>query len=125
MTTPVYERFRDWLADAGLTAGYTVQLLQWIDVGATVKYLVIFPDGGLPMTQGLGQEHYLILHVVAAKDARAAAMAQAMSIQQYALDNPDDHCLGYIQNMSTTPKPIYTTDNRLVIPLQFRIANGE
>ena len=31
MSTPVFIKFREWLEDAGLTDGYKVQMVQWVE----------------------------------------------------------------------------------------------
>ncbi|WP_445012405.1 phage tail termination protein, partial [Enterobacter hormaechei] len=47
MTTPMYKRVRNVLVDAGLTTGYIIQSLSWVDSGKlTDRFIVFRPNGG-------------------------------------------------------------------------------
>lgn len=123
--TSVHDLFKQYIIDSGLIAGYTLQLYQWVDSGkAGDKYVVIMPDGGLPIVADLGREYNIMLMIVGARNEMKNTMDLAASISSYVADNPENECIDYVENSSPIPRPIFTEDNRIVIQLSFRIVSS-
>ncbi|WP_226052652.1 hypothetical protein [Dickeya chrysanthemi] len=127
MTPLMYERVRNMFGDAGLTDGFTVQLLMYDDPGDLSKAAMVFrPNGGTAIRDNLGAEHYVLVDIVGAKDKRRDAASAVQRIIDYVQANPmDDECVGFIQNMGGIPPPILTDEGRIVFRLQFACTYGE
>lgn len=128
MTPSMHERFKQWITESGLIAGYKLQMYQWRQLTAdkgTQRYAVIQPNGGTPVRNDLGSEFYILLMVVAGQNDVEQPALDAQAIINFTQANPFDDCLGYIENMDATPTPVFTEENRMVLRLQFRIVYGE
>ncbi|EFV42463.1 hypothetical protein HMPREF0864_00792 [Enterobacteriaceae bacterium 9_2_54FAA] len=123
MSTPVFIKFREWLEDAGLTDGYKVQMVQWVeqksDTG-NMKYMVFQPDNGTSRVDDIGAEDYVLVIIVGAENDVQPLIQRAQDILDYASQHSDDSCLNAIFNDGGLPTPIPTEDNRMVIRLRFR-----
>lgn len=121
MTPPMHTRVRNYFVDAGLTAGFTTQLLMWNDSGNLSESFIVFrPNGGSAVRNGLGSEYYVMVDVVGAKGKNGAVDAAVQVIIDYVQQNPmTDNCVGYLENISGIPAPVLTTEGRLVYRLQF------
>ncbi|WP_459175734.1 phage tail termination protein [Ewingella americana] len=128
MTPSMQERFKRWIINSGLITGYKLQMYQWRQLTAdkgTQRYAIIQPNGGTPVRNDLGSEFYMLLLIVAGQNDIEQPAADAQAIIDFTQDNPFDDCLGYIENMDSTPTPIFTEENRMVLRLQFRIVYGD
>lgn len=127
MTPLMYERVRNMFGDAGLTDGFTVQLLMYDDLGDLSKAAMVFrPNGGTAIRNDLGAEHYVLVDIIGAKDKRRDAASAVQRIIDYVQANPmNDECVGFIQNMGGIPPPILTEEGRIVFRLQFACTYGE
>ncbi|NUL36640.1 phage tail termination protein [Kosakonia sacchari] len=127
MIPMMYERVRNMFGEAGLTVGFTVQMLMYDDPGDKSKAVMVFrPNGGSPIRDNLGSEYFVLVDVISAKDRRTDAVAAVQKIIDYVQANPlGDECLGYIQNIGSIPPPVLTEDNRMVFRLQFSCNFGD
>ncbi|AIR71478.1 phage tail termination protein [Dickeya fangzhongdai] len=127
MTPLMYERVRGMFGDAGLTDGFTVQLLMFDDPGDLAQAAMVFrPNGGTAIRNDMGAEHYVLVDIIGAKDKRRDAASAVQRIIDYVQDNPmGDECVGYIQNMGGIPPPVLTEEGRIVFRLQFACTYGE
>lgn len=120
----IFEKVADWLEAAGLTAGYKLQLANWIeqdsDKGA-MQYIVVQPDGGTPRYRCLGAYDYVLVNVISAKNDPAPAITTAQDIMDYVTNNANDDVLNFIANTGGFPTPIPTEEGRTVIRLRFEI----
>lgn len=65
MNPPMHTRLRDYFVDAGLTAGFTTQLLMWNDTGnMSERFMVFRPNGGSSIRNELGAEYYVLVDVI-------------------------------------------------------------
>lgn len=121
MTPPMYKRVLNYLTDAGLTAGFTTQLLLWSDTGNQAdKFMVFRPNGGGSIKNQLGADYYVMVDVIGAKGGNAIADERVNAIIDYVQQNPmADACVGYLENLGGIPAPVQTTEGRLVYRLQF------
>lgn len=121
MNPPMHARVRNYFVDAGLTAGFIVQMLLWQDTGKqTDKMMVFRPNGGTAVRNGLGSQYFILVDVVGAKGANAAVDTAAQTIIDYVQQNPMvDNCVGYLENLGGIPAPVSTDEGRLVYRLQF------
>lgn len=127
MTPLMYERVRALFGDAGLTDGFTVQLLMYDDPGDLSTAVMVFrPNGGTPIRKDLGGEHYVLVDVVGAKGKRRDVASAVQRIIDYVQTNPmADECVGFIQNVGGIPPPVLTDEGRMVFRLQFACTYGE
>src|SRR5471030_176359 len=128
MTPSMQERFKRWIINSGLITGYKLQMYQWRQLTAdkgTQRYAIIQPNGGTPVRNDLGSEFSMLLLIVAGQNDIEQPAADAQAIIDFTQDNPFDDCLGYIENMDSTPTPIFTEENRMVLRLQFHIVYGD
>ena len=128
MTTPMYKRVRNVLVDAGLTTGYIIQSLSWVDSGKlTDRFIVFRPNGGTAIDRDMTADYYVLVDVIAgtAKGDKAKAEADVEAIIEYVKANPmTNRCLGQISNMGGIPSPVMTTEGRMVWRLQFACLFG-
>ncbi|HAW6283848.1 phage tail termination protein [Enterobacter hormaechei] len=126
MTSPMYERVRQYFGDTGLTDGYIVQLLAFEDTKKlTDAFMVFRPNGGSSIRNDLGADYYTIVDVISAKGKRGPASERVQQIIDYVQDNPINDCLGIIENLGNIPAPVLTEEGRLVFRLQFVCVFGE
>lgn len=127
MNPPMHTRVRNYFGDAGLTDGFTVQLLMWNDTGNLSDAFMVFrPNGGSAIRNQLGSEYYVLVDVIGAKGGNASTDAAVQAIVDYVQQNPmADPCVGYLQNMGSIPAPVPTTEGRLVYRLQFVATYGD
>jgi hypothetical protein len=123
MSTPVFMQVRDVLVDAGLTAGYRVQLVKWIEQpadGGKSQYIVFQPDGGTGRLQDLGADDNVQVILVSAKNDPQPAIQRAQDILDFITNNPEDDCLNSVFNLGGLPTPTSTDEGRTVIKLLLR-----
>lgn len=127
MNPPMHTRVRDYFVNAGLTDGFTTQLLMWNDTGnLSDKFLVFRPNGGSSIRNELGAEYYVMVDVIGAKGGNGAVDAAVQAIIQRVQSDPlPNNCIGYIENLGGVPAPVLTAEGRLVYRLQFSIKYGE
>jgi len=127
LNPPMHTRVRNHFVDAGLTVGFTTQLLVWNDSGKlTDSFMVFRPNGGSPIRDELGAEYYVMVDVIGAKGANGAVDERVQQIISSIQSNSiSDSCIGYIENFGGIPAPVLTTEGRLVYRLQFAIKYGE
>lgn len=129
MTPPMHRRVRNLLVDAGLTAGYIIQSLIWIDTGElTDRFIVFRPNGGSNIDRDAAAEHYVMVDIITGKNPGDYAKSESdvQSIIDHIQQNPlSDSCVGQITNISGIPSPIQTAEGRLVWRLQFSCLYGE
>ena len=127
MTPMMHERVRNMFGDAGLTTGFTVQQLMYDDPGDLSKAVMVFrPNGGTPIRNDLGNDNYVLVDVIGAKDKNQAAATAVQSILDYVQENPHvDECVGKIENMGAYPTPVTTEEGRIVLRLQFACTFGD
>jgi len=121
MTPPMYKRVLNYFSDAGLTSGFTTQLLLWNDTGNQAdKFIVFRPNGGGSIRNQLGADYYVMVDVIGAKGGNAMVDERVNAIIDYVQQNPMvDACVGYLENLGGIPAPVQTTEGRLVYRLQF------
>ncbi|WP_439212493.1 phage tail termination protein [Duffyella gerundensis] len=127
MNPPMHTRVRDYFVNAGLTTGFTTQLLMWNDSGnLSDRFMVFRPNGGSSIRNELGAEYYMMVDVIGAKGGNGAADAAVQAIIQRVQSDPlPNNCIGYIENLGGIPAPVLTAEGRLVYRLQFAIKYGE
>ncbi|HGL4247181.1 TPA: hypothetical protein ACKE17_003402 [Enterobacter hormaechei] len=127
MNLPMYQRVRNMFGEAGLTNGFLVQLLNFNDPKDLSKAIMVFrPNGGTPIRNDLGNDNYVLVDVIGAKDKNQAAATAAQSILDYVQANPHaDECVGKIENMGAYPTPVTTEEGRIVLRLQFACTFGD
>ncbi len=127
MNPPMHTRVRDYFVNAGLTTGFTTQLLMWNDSGnLSDRFMVFRPNGGSSIRNELGAEYYMMVDVIGAKSGNGAADAAVQAIIQRVQSDPlPNNCIGYIENLGGIPAPVLTAEGRLVYRLQFAIKYGE
>ena len=128
MTPQMHKRVRNFLVDAGLTAGYTVQSLAWTDTGKLAERFIVFrPNGGTAVDRDMAADYYVLVDVITGKSAGDYAKSETdvQSIVDYVQQNPmAEPCLGQISNMGGIPSPVMTTEGRMVWRLQFACLFG-
>ncbi|EOI3502534.1 hypothetical protein ACMSZU_001127 [Cronobacter dublinensis] len=127
MNPPMHTRVRDYFVDAGLTAGFTTQLLMWNDTGnMSERFMVFRPNGGSSIRNELGAEYYVLVDVIGAKGGNGSVDAAVQSIIDLIQRNPmPNDCIGQIENVGGIPAPVLTTEGRLVYRLLFAVLYGE
>lgn len=127
MNPPMHTRVRDYFVDAGLTAGFTTQLLIWNDTGnLSERFMVFRPNGGSAIRNELGAEYYVLVDIIGAKGGNGAVDTSVQEIIQRIQSDPlPGNCIGYIENFGGIPAPVLTAEGRLVYRLQFAIKYGE
>lgn len=127
MNPPMHTRVRNYFNNAGLTSGFTTQLLVWNDTGhPSEKYMVFRPNGGGSIRNQLGSEYYILIDVVGAKSGNGAVDERVQSIIDHVQQNPmADDCVGYLENLGGIPAPVLTEEGRLVYRLQFVATFGD
>ncbi|MHB2189562.1 phage tail termination protein [Serratia marcescens] len=127
MTPAMHRRVRDYFVDAGLTSGFTTQMLRWRDTGkGEDKFIVFRPNGGSPVRNDLASEYLVLVDVIGAEgeDEEVDNAVQAIIIHIQNNPMPND-CIGHIENVGGIPSPVSTTEGRLVYRLQFACLYGE
>lgn len=112
--------FKQWLEQHSLTDGYQVQLYQWEDVQKAQPVIVIQPNNGTAQVADLSSEHYLLISLVASKQAGYTIEARARALMQAVREQPFAP-FGYLEIVGSMPMPIFTEDNRMVLRLPLRI----
>ena len=127
MTPPMHTRVRNYFVDAGLSAGFTTQLLMWNDSGNLSESFIVFrPNGGSAIRNDLGSEYYVMVDVIGAKGSNGATDTAVQAIMDYVQQNPmSDNCIGHIENVGGIPAPVLTAEGRLVYRLLFACLYGE
>ncbi|WP_193160028.1 phage tail termination protein [Serratia ureilytica] len=127
MTPAMHRRVRDYFVDAGLTAGFTTQMLRWRDTGkGEDKFIVFRPNGGSPVRNDLASEYLVLVDVISAEGEDEEADNAVQAIISYIQNNPmPNDCIGHIENVGGIPSPVSTTEGRLVYRLQFACLYGE
>lgn len=129
MTPPMHRRVRDLISGAGLTTGYTIQMLRWNDTSNLSERFIVFrPNGGSDIDRDKGAEFYILVDVITGKSAGDYEKSESdvQAIIEYVRNNPlSDPCVGQIKNMGGIPTPVETTEGRLVWRLQFACLYGE
>jgi len=123
----MHTRVRNYFVDAGLSAGFTTQLLMWNDSGNLSESFIVFrPNGGSAIRNDLGSEYYVMVDVIGAKGSNGATDAAVQAIIDYVQQNPmTDNCVGHIENVGGIPAPVLTAEGRLVYRLLFACLYGE
>ncbi|WP_213873292.1 phage tail termination protein [Serratia marcescens] len=127
MTPAMHRRVRDYFVDAGLTSGFTVQMLRWRDTGkGEDKFIVFRPDGGSPVRSDLASEHLVLVDVIGAEGEDEEVDNAVQAIISHIQNNPmPNDCIGHIENVGGIPSPVSTIEGRLVYRLQFACLYGE
>ncbi|HEJ7171097.1 hypothetical protein JEP93_17990 [Serratia marcescens] len=127
MTPAMHRRVRDYFVDAGLTAGFTTQMLRWRDTGkGEDKFIVFRPNGGSPVRNDLASEYLVLVDVISAEGEDEEADNAVQAIISHIQNNPmPNDCIGHIENVGGIPSPVSTTEGRLVYRLQFACLYGE
>ncbi|HIE0044084.1 TPA: phage tail termination protein [Serratia marcescens] len=127
MTPAMHRRVRDYFVDAGLTAGFTTQMLRWRDNGkGEVKFIVFRPNGGSPVRNDLASEYLVLVDVIGSIGEDEAVDNAVQAIISHIQNNPmPNDCIGHIENVGGIPSPVSTTEGRLVYRLQFACLYGE
>ncbi|EPV8454842.1 hypothetical protein [Serratia marcescens] len=127
MTPAMHRRVRDYFVDAGLTAGFTTQMLRWRDTGkGEVKFIVFRPNGGSPVRNDLASEYLVLVDVIGATGEDEVVDNAVQAIISHIQNNPmPNDCIGHIENVGGIPSPVSTTEGRLVYRLQFACLYGE
>lgn len=128
MNPPMHKRVRNFLVDAGLTSGYTVQSLTWTDTGKLAERFIVFrPNGGTAVDRDMAADYYVLVDVITGKSAGDYAKSEAdvQAIIDYVKQNPmTNPCLGQISNLGGISSPVMTEEGRMVWRLQFACLFG-
>ncbi|ALE95903.1 MULTISPECIES: phage tail termination protein [Serratia] len=127
MTPAMHRRVRDYFVDAGLTSGFTTQMLRWRDTGkGEDKFIVFRPNGGSPVRNDLASEYLVLVDVIGAEGEDEEVDNAVQAIISHIQNNPmPNDCIGHIENVGGIPSPVSTTEGRLVYRLQFACLYGE
>lgn len=127
MNPPMYQRVRDVIKGAGLTADYITQSLVWTDTGKlTDRFIVFRPNSGSNLDRDMGAEHHILVDIISGKGEAEKSEQTMLSIIDFVQQNPlISSCLGQITNMGGIPPPVMTTEGRIVWRLQFACLYGE
>ncbi|MBH2762353.1 hypothetical protein I5Q24_07995 [Serratia marcescens] len=127
MTPAMHRRVRDYFVDAGLTSGFTAQMLRWRDTGkGEDKFIVFRPNGGSPVRNDLASEYLVLVDVIGAEGEDEEVDNAVQAIISHIQNNPmPNDCIGHIENVGGIPPPVSTTEGRLVYRLQFACLYGE
>ncbi|MFS7191041.1 hypothetical protein AB6864_00885 [Serratia proteamaculans] len=127
MTPPMYRRLRDHFEDAGLTAGFTIQILMWNDTGKLSDAFIVFRSGGGSDVQhDRGGDFFVMVDVIGAKGKNAEADAAANRIAEFISDQEGaDSCVGAMRLLGGLPPPITSTEGRLIYRLLVSCTYGE
>ncbi|CDG20001.1 conserved protein of unknown function [Xenorhabdus poinarii G6] len=118
-----FEQFRHYLAKAGLTDGFKVQMASWIEQkgdGGKVQYMVFQPAGGTGRLDDISADDNVQVILVSGQNDPQPVIQRAQDILNYVAANPDDDCLNAVFNLGGMPTPIPTQENRYIIRLLFR-----
>lgn len=127
MTPPMYERLEAMFSESGLCVGYDVQMLFFEDPkDENISVMLFRPNGGAPLRNDLGAEHYVTVDVIGARTRKRETTNHAQRILDYVQANPMPFpCLGYVQSMGGLPAPMPTEEGRIVYRLAFVCTYGE
>ncbi|HHJ0460970.1 phage tail termination protein [Serratia marcescens] len=127
MTPAMHRRVRDYFVDAGLTSGFTTQMLRWRDTGkGEDKFIVFRPNGGSPVRNDLASEYLVLVDVIGAIGEDEEVDNAVQAVISHIQNNPmPNDCIGHIENVGGIPSPVSTTEGRLVYRLQFACLYGE
>ncbi|HEJ8040201.1 phage tail termination protein [Serratia marcescens] len=127
MTPAMHRRVRDYFVDAGLTSGFTTQMLRWRDTGkGEDKFIVFRPNGGSPVRNDLASEYLVLVDVIGTIGEDEEVDNAVQAIISHIQNNPmPNDCIGHIENVGGIPSPVSTTEGRLVYRLQFACLYGE
>jgi hypothetical protein len=118
-----FEQFRHYLGKAGLTDGFKIQMLNWIEQkgdGGQMQYLVFQPCGGTGRLDDLSADDNVQVILVSGQNNPQPVIQHAQKILDYVSAHSEDDCLNAVFNLGGLPVPIPTQENRYVIRLLFR-----
>jgi len=128
MNPSMHMRVRNLFVNAGLTTGYTTQMLLWQDTGKGDERFIVFrPNGGSNIDRDVGGQYYILVDLITGTGNGEAAKSETdvQAIIDYIQKNPTtDTCVGQITNMGGIPSPVLSNENRLVWRLQFACLFG-
>jgi hypothetical protein len=111
----MYIRVAEYLKNAGLAEGFTVQYLKWRDAkNKSSKFIVFRPNGGSTLKADLGNEYYTLVDLVGAVNDIELIDNHVSAIADHIKNNPYSDRTGLIQVVGAIPAPIMTEDDRLV-----------
>ncbi|WP_333896593.1 hypothetical protein [Mixta calida] len=127
MNPPMHTRVRNYFAVAGLTQGFTTQLLMWNDSGNLDESFMVFrPSGGSAIDRDISAEYYVLVDVIGAKGGNGKVDERTQQLIEHVQKNPiGSPCIGQITNVGGIPSPIPTAEGRLVYRLLFSCLYGE
>ncbi|MDY0685646.1 hypothetical protein ACFGWO_07560 [Pasteurella multocida] len=115
--------FKSHVISSNLFSLFQVQLHQWKDNGdKKSEYIVFQNNGGTPIRDGLSSESYIIISIIGSVQSGYSAATKANELINFIKQNAITE-FGYIENMGGVPNPIFTSDNRMTMQLQFRIVH--
>ncbi|HII3771050.1 phage tail termination protein [Pasteurella multocida] len=114
---------KDHIISSNLFSLFQVQLHQWKDNGdKKSEYIVFQNNGGTPIRDGLSSESYITISIIGSVQSGYSAAKKANELINFIKQNAITE-FGYIENMGGVPNPIFTSDNRMTMQLQFRIVH--
>ncbi|HHW7446582.1 TPA: phage tail termination protein [Pasteurella multocida] len=115
--------FKSHVISSNLFSLFQVQLHQWKDNGdKKSEYIVFQNNGGTPIRDGLSSESYIIISIIGSAQSGYSVATKANELIEFVKKNAITE-FGYIENMGGVPTPIFTSDNRMTMQLQFRIVH--
>lgn len=127
MTPLMYERVRDLFVEQQLTGSANVHSRYWKDTGDKKASFVVFrAAGGTAIRHDLGSEYMVQVDVIGVKDLDDEAEQMASGMISFVQDNPmPNDCIGHIENVGGFPRPMLSTEGRMVYSLTFACIYGE
>lgn len=129
MSNAKYSLLRDLFYSSGLTDGYKIQQLAFVDTkNLADRFMVFRPSGGTNI-DGITSSQYFV-DVVLVSAAGVTGEFERISddvsaIVDFVCNNAYvDACLGQVTNMGGIPAPTMTAEGRLVWMLQFSCLYG-
>ncbi|HDR1174249.1 hypothetical protein [Pasteurella multocida] len=114
---------KDHIISSNLFNLFQVQLHQWKDNGdKRTEYIVLQNNGGTPMRDGLSSESYITISIIGSVQSGYSVATKANELINFIKQNAITE-FGYIENIGGVPSPIFTSDNRMTMQLQFRIVH--
>ncbi|HHE3616708.1 hypothetical protein NM952_11600 [Pasteurella multocida subsp. multocida] len=115
--------FKSHVISSNLFSLFQVQLHQWKDNGdKKSEYIVFQNNGGTPIRDGLSSESYIIISIIGSAQSGYSVATKANELIEFVKKNAITE-FGYIENIGGVPGPIFTSDNRMTMQLQFRIVH--
>lgn len=115
--------FKNHVISSNLFSLFQVQFHQWREKSdKNVQYIVFQNNGGTPIRQDMVSESYILISLISSAQSGYDIAIKSQELIDFIKENAITE-FGYIENIGGIPSPIFTTDNRMTMQIQFRIVH--